>query len=116
MSLAMPFWCLGHSRRLREQTAASFRAAMTAREFRDLMQEAHIQAAVTRTHLLTHQSIERPATPYEMAPLDRLPHYPRPVRAMKSYYVSGHCLQTAERTVPMDVCPFAPVETNVAAA
>jgi ubiquinone/menaquinone biosynthesis C-methylase UbiE len=115
MSLAMPFWCLGHSRRLREQTAASFRAALTAREFRDLMQEADIQGAVTRTHLLTHQSIERPATPYETPPLDRLPHYSRPVRAMKSYYVSRP-ERTAKRTAPLDVCSFAPVQTNVAAA
>jgi ubiquinone/menaquinone biosynthesis C-methylase UbiE len=88
MSLVLPLWCLRYSRRLREQTCASFRAGLTYREFRCLLRETGIERAQVRTHLLTHQSIERPASPYEEASIRRLPHYSLPVRILKSFYVS----------------------------
>jgi ubiquinone/menaquinone biosynthesis C-methylase UbiE len=88
MSLVLPVWCLGYSSKLREQTRASFRAGLTYSEFRGSMQTAGIERATIRTHLLTHQSIERPAAPYERAPVTRLPHHPLFVRMLKAAYVS----------------------------
>jgi ubiquinone/menaquinone biosynthesis C-methylase UbiE len=88
MSLALPFWCLGYSARLREQTVASFRAGLTAGEFCKLMEDAGVQRANVRTHFLTHQSIERPATPYERIGPWRMPNYPPLTRVMKSLSVS----------------------------
>jgi ubiquinone/menaquinone biosynthesis C-methylase UbiE len=87
MDLALPFWCLGYSPKLREQTSASFRAGLTHDEFRSLSEEVGIARAVYRTHLLTHQSIERPAVPYT-APASgtRQPDYPFLIRALKSPY------------------------------
>jgi ubiquinone/menaquinone biosynthesis C-methylase UbiE len=63
MEMVLPFWCLGYSDKLREQTSASFRAGLTCREFGSLVEDAGIRNARVRTHLLTHQSLERPASP-----------------------------------------------------
>jgi ubiquinone/menaquinone biosynthesis C-methylase UbiE len=89
MSLAAPLWCIGYSRKMREQTSASFRAGLTVREFRRLVRDAGIEGARITTHLLTHLGVERPAMPYEASPTDRVPRYPALVRAIKSYYLSG---------------------------
>jgi ubiquinone/menaquinone biosynthesis C-methylase UbiE len=88
MSTALLVWCFRYSQRLRELTAASFRAGLTLREFRNLVQDAGIEHATVRTHWLTHQGIVRPAAAYHAPPTDGLPHYPMVVRAMKSLYVS----------------------------
>jgi len=88
MTLVLPLWCLGYSAKLREQTMASFRAGLTRNEFRALIRDAGIQRAHVRTHLLTHQSIERVAIPYQPAAGSRLPRYPFGVRAMKRWFVS----------------------------
>jgi len=87
MSLALPLWCLGYSSKLREQTRASFRAGLTSREFRALMREAGIPGARVRTHLLTHQTIERAAAPYQAASLRHLPHFSLRIRILKSRYI-----------------------------
>jgi ubiquinone/menaquinone biosynthesis C-methylase UbiE len=70
MTMALQFWCAGYSPRLREQTCASFRAGLTAREFRQLVRESGIDRALVRTNWLTHQTIERRADPYR-APRSR---------------------------------------------
>ena len=89
MTLAAPLWCLGYSRKMREQTSASFRAGLTIREFRSVVREAGIERVRFSTHLLTHQGMERLAIPYEPPPTDRLPRCPMLVRAIKSRYISG---------------------------
>jgi len=88
MSMALPLWCLGYSARLREQTSASFRAGLTGGEFRALVNDAGVERASVRTHLLTHQSIERTAMPYQAGRVDRLPAYPLQIRMMKGCFVS----------------------------
>jgi ubiquinone/menaquinone biosynthesis C-methylase UbiE len=88
MTTALPFWCLGYSEKLREQTRGSFRAGLTKAEFRQLAQDARVERATIRTHFLTHQSIERVANPYQPFSRDGLPSFPPSVRAMKSLYVS----------------------------
>ena len=87
MTLALPFWCLGYSRRLREQTVASFRAGLTTSEFVKLVEEAGIERATIRKQFFTHQSIERPGRPFERGP-ERTPTYPALTRLLKSLFVS----------------------------
>lgn len=89
MSLAIPLWCLGYSEKLREQTSNSFRAGLTTPEFIQLMHEAGIERARVRTHLLTHQSIERAAIPYVPPPVALLPRYSPLTRAMKACFISN---------------------------
>jgi ubiquinone/menaquinone biosynthesis C-methylase UbiE len=88
MTLAIPFWTFRYSRRLREQTAASFRAGLSVAEFRRLLQDAGVEGAAVRTYWLTHQGIERTATPYAAPPLSRLPRYPVVQRFLKSLYLA----------------------------
>jgi ubiquinone/menaquinone biosynthesis C-methylase UbiE len=88
MSLALPLWCLGYSAKLREQTMASFRAGLSRQEFRRAAEAAGIAEAVVRAHFLTHQSLERPAVPYEAPPTDRLPKGSLATRVMKAVFVS----------------------------
>jgi ubiquinone/menaquinone biosynthesis C-methylase UbiE len=88
MTLALPLWCLGYSRRLREQTMASFRAGLTHRELATVMREAGIARASIRAHWFTHQTIARSAKPYQAPPVDRLPRYSLKTRALKALYAS----------------------------
>jgi len=88
MTIALPFWCLGYNEKLREQTRGSFRAGLTKHEYQELARDAGVERATIRTHFLTHQSIERVATPYRPFASDRMPGYPVSVRVMKSFYVS----------------------------
>ena len=88
MTMALPLWTMGYSPKLREQTCASFRAGLTTIEFRALVDAAGLTRAAIKTHGLTHQSIERVATPYELPDLDRLPRYPLATRVMKATFVS----------------------------
>jgi len=90
MTLALPLWCLRYSPKLREQTYASFHAALTRREFHQLVAKAGLERATFRTHLLTHQTVERRAT---RAPVTRRappssPHLSWIVRVMKRPYVT----------------------------
>jgi ubiquinone/menaquinone biosynthesis C-methylase UbiE len=87
MTAVLPLWCAGYTNKLREQTAASFRAGLTAGEFRALVRAAGIPGARVRCHLLTHQSIERRATPFEQPSGIRLPRYPLRIRLMKSAFL-----------------------------
>jgi len=87
MTLAIPLWCLGYSKRLREQTSASFRAALTRSEFRELLRAAGLERACVRTHWWTHQGIERLANPYQAPRLENLPRYSVVTRLIKSLYV-----------------------------
>ena len=65
MSLVLPFWCLGYSRKLRELTSSSFRAGLTGREFEALVRDAGIEGVVrVRKHFLTHVGFERRAAPF----------------------------------------------------
>ena len=89
MTAVLPLWCLGYSPRLREQTMASFRAGVTAGEFRALARQAGIAGATIRRHLLTHQSLERRAVPFEVPRGDRRPRYPLRVRALKYWFLSS---------------------------
>jgi len=86
MELALPFWCIGYSPRLRTQTTASFRAGLTFKEFRGLIDEVGIRRAVARRHLVTHQSIERPAIPFEVAVHRSLPRSSWVSQLMKAPY------------------------------
>jgi ubiquinone/menaquinone biosynthesis C-methylase UbiE len=89
MSMALPFWCLGYSRRLREQTVASFRAALTREEFRRLAADAGLTRFSVKTHLLTHQTVCRAAEPRADASHRRVPTYRFPTRLLKSAFVSA---------------------------
>jgi ubiquinone/menaquinone biosynthesis C-methylase UbiE len=88
MSATLRVWTFRYSPRLRELTAASFRAGLTIREFRNLVEEAGIEHGTVRTHWLTHLGLVRRAAPYEAPPSNWLPRYPIAVRAMKSFYVA----------------------------
>lgn len=88
MSMAIPVWCVRYTRKLREQTSASFRAGLTLPEFRHLMTEAGIKGATVSTQSLTHQTIERLAMPYAPASPEWFPTFPLSTRAMKALYVS----------------------------
>lgn len=87
MELALPLWCAGYSPRLRELTAQSFRAGMSAAEFRDLARRSGIPQLRHRTHWLTHQSLGRTAVPYEPADTSRWPRFRASVATMKSLFV-----------------------------
>jgi ubiquinone/menaquinone biosynthesis C-methylase UbiE len=88
MSLVLPIWCFGYSARLREQTRASFRAGLTHQEFNQLVREAGLAGSRVRTNGLTHQSVERPATPYQAPPASSLPRLPLITRLLKSPYAT----------------------------
>ena len=88
MRLTLPMMCLGYSAKLREQTEASFRAGLTYQEFCELMRQAGVERASVRRHLFTHQSIERPAIPYEAPAAERLPRASVGIRLLKSIYIS----------------------------
>lgn len=88
MTLMMPVWCAGYSATLREQTKASFRAALTAQEFRDIARSAGLGTARVRLHFLSHQSLERPASPCQPPLTDNVPQTPIFLRLWKSIYVS----------------------------
>jgi ubiquinone/menaquinone biosynthesis C-methylase UbiE len=89
MTLVMPLWCLGYSDRLRRQTIASFRAALSRAELTTLVETVGIEHAVIRTNGFTHQTVERLAVPYEPAPGGVVrPNYSVMVRMLKSMYVS----------------------------
>jgi ubiquinone/menaquinone biosynthesis C-methylase UbiE len=88
MTAVLPLWCLGYSRRLRQQTMASFRAGLTVGEFRGLAKEAGIAEATIRQYLLTHQGLERRAVPFEVPATRRAAHDPLRVRALKYWFVS----------------------------
>jgi ubiquinone/menaquinone biosynthesis C-methylase UbiE len=92
MSLVLPIWCFGYSARLREQTRASFRAGLTHREFRQLVEEAGLAGSLVRTNGLTHQSIERPAAPYQAPVPGPLPQVPLMTRILKAPYASRPAL------------------------
>ena len=87
MSTVLPFWSLGYSAKLREQTVGSFRAGLTKSEFQQLVRDAGLDRTAIRTHFLTHQSLERAAFPYRTFSRAR-PAFSPAVRAMKSLYVS----------------------------
>jgi ubiquinone/menaquinone biosynthesis C-methylase UbiE len=88
MSAVLPLWCLGYSDTLRQQTIASFRAALSLAEFKRLVATAGLERTTIRTHLLTHQTVERPAAPYQPPPPGPMPQCSLLVRALKSRYVS----------------------------
>src|SRR5262249_14890924 len=89
MSLLLPLWCLGYSDKLREQTVASFRAALTFGECRQRVATAGLERTTIRTHMLTHQGVQRLAVPYAPPPPGPTPRYPLPVRALKARYMSA---------------------------
>jgi len=93
MTLVLPFWCLGYSRRLREQTIASFRAGLTAREFARLVDSVGVEGATLRRHFLTHQSIQRAAIPYAAAPQPQTTSSPI-VKVLKWVFVSSPVVRT----------------------
>ena len=66
MTIALPIWCAGYSRKLREQTCASFRAGLTVSEFRRLALDSRIEGAGVRTNWLTHQTIARYSKPFRV--------------------------------------------------
>lgn len=95
MTMALPFWCLGYSRRLREQTMASFRAGLTREEFRRLAADAGLTRFSVTTHALTHQTVCRTAEPGVDASRSRVPAYPFLTRLLKGAFVSSPRSATA---------------------
>lgn len=87
MDLAIPFWCMGYSDRLRELTAQSFRAGLSVSEFCRVANEAGISRIHHRNHWLTHQSLGRTAIPYQPADEAGWPRSRWWVSAMKALYV-----------------------------
>ena len=87
MDLAIPVWCLGYSDRLRELTAASFRAGLNVSGFREIARKAGIPGARHETHWLTHQSLGRTAVPYQAVDDGAWPASPWLKGAIKSLYV-----------------------------
>jgi len=92
MTLAIPLWTLGYSSRLREQTSASFRAGLTRDEFAALVSDAGVLGGRLRTHGLTHQTVERPAVPYEAPLLEYLPRLGPLTRLMKACFATSPAL------------------------
>lgn len=88
MTLVLPLWCLGYGPKLREQTAASFRAGLTLPEFRDLIDRSGIAGIHVRRFFVTHVGLERVARTFQCAPpCSRLPAA-LPVRLARWFYVS----------------------------
>ncbi len=88
MTLMMPLWCLGYNAKLREQTTASFRAGLTRREFRQAAQLAELSTARISRQFFTHQTLGRPAVPFEPGPTDRIPATTLSRRLWKAPYMT----------------------------